>query len=414
MDREIPEQTLRKEKLSRIFKIVLIPITILLALMMFRNLLFPKIKSSDILTAVTEIGTIEGTVTASGIVKPEFEKIISSPIQSKIESVKFNTGDKIIPDSSIIELDTETLESEVKKLTDELQLKRNQRTKLSVDMEKRLIDLNTSYDIQQLRLKSLKASVDIKQQLYEIGAATKRELEQAELNRDIASSQLKQIEQQIQNEQKSQEIDLSNLVLQIEIQQTEINSMSRKLHQAKITSSTPGVITWINNNIGVNVTAGEPLVKIADLNSFKIEAKISDMHADKLIIGNPVRIRIGNNDLRGNISAIEPTSENGVITFTLELNDKTNRLLRSNLRVDIYVITSFKENVVRVKSGPFNNGAGNQEIFVIKDGEAQRRSAVIGDSNFDWVEIKNGVTAGEIIIISDMEDYIHKDRLKIK
>jgi len=95
------------------------------------------------------------------------------------------------------------------------------------------------------------------------------------------------------------------------------------------------------------------------------------------------------------------------------MKDKTNSQLRSNLRVDVFVITSFKENVIKVKNGSAINGSGPQDIFVIEGEKAVRRKVIIGSTNFDWAEIKEGVNPDETIIISDMEEHIHKDRLKI-
>jgi len=125
-------------------------------------------------------------------------------------------------------------------------------------------------------------------------------------------------------------------------------------------------------------------------------------------------VRIGEQNLKGIISGIQPTIQNGIITFSVRLEDKTNRELRSNMRVDIFVITSFKSGIVRVKNGPFVNGSGEQDIFILNGKTAVRRRAFIGDSNFDWVEIKEGVQPGDKVIISDMERYIHRATITIK
>ena len=118
--------------------------------------------------------------------------------------------------------------------------------------------------------------------------------------------------------------------------------------------------------------------------------------------------------MRGTITSIRPTIENGIITFIVELNKKSNEALRSNLRVDVFVVTSFKDNVIRVANGPFVNGSGVQDIFVVEGDKAVRRTVTIGATNFDFVEIENDVEVGEEVIISNMEDYIHTDEVDIK
>jgi hypothetical protein len=42
-------------------------------------------------------------------------------------------------------------------------------------------------------------------------------------------------------------------------------------------------------------------------------------------------------------------------------------------------------------------------VFVIKDGKAQERLVQLGQTEGDLVEIKNGVTAGESVATSNIE-----------
>jgi len=222
------------------------------------------------------------------------------------------------------------------------------------------------------------------------------------------------MEKQIANEKKSLNADLKELELEIQIQEKTIRNLTRQLELADVKAGKMGVVTWVNDAIGATVHPGDIIARVADLTSFKVEGKISDIHASKIMVGNPVRVRIGDLNLSGSISGIQPTIQNGVITFTVGLNDKTNRELRSNLRVDVFVITSFRKDVIRIKNGPFINGPGEQEVFVIDGKTAIRRKVLIGDTNFDWAEVKEGLAPGETVIISDMQRYIHRESLTVK
>jgi len=145
-----------------------------------------------------------------------------------------------------------------------------------------------------------------------------------------------------------------------------------------------------------------------------VEAEVSDIHIDKLKIDGLAKVRLNEKQLTGRISGIRPTIQNGVVTFTVELDDKTNESLRSNLRVDVDVVTSTIDNIIRAKNGPYVNGSGIQEIFVIEGEKAYKRKVEIGATNFYYVEIQSGVKEGEEVITSNMEDYIHRNEIKIK
>ena len=414
MDRELSSSQIRKEKFIKSLKFLAVGFIFIFIILFFRNLLRSSVKGSQILTAVAEIGDIEGALTASGIVVPEFEQVITSPIESKVEQVFYRSGETVHKDSSILKLNKETTQNTMEQLQDELALKINRKKQLKLKIERSLIDLSAQYDINKLQIQFLESKLDVQKHLNKIGVGIQEELNQAILNLEIARRELDQLEKRIDNEKKSLDADLTELELEIRIQEKTIRNLNRKLVLADVKSDRAGVVTWVNDDIGSAVHTGDIIARVADLTSFKVEGKISDIHASKMMIGNPVRVRIGDLNLSGSIAGIQPTIQNGIITFTVRLKDKTNRELRSNLRVDVFVITSYENDVVRVKNGPFINGSGEQAIFVIDGKTATRRRILVGATNFDWIEIEEGLRFGETVIISDMERYIHRETLTVK
>ena len=414
MDKELSANIIRKQKMKKVIRFSFYLLIFMVILILFRILIQPSIKRSRIRTAITEIGAIEGTITASGIVIPEFEQVVICPMQSIIDSVYHKAGDQIEKGEPILMLNNEFTMLTYEKLKDEYQLQNNRKTQLKLAMERELLELQTQLEIMELRVRSFRTKLDAQEQIYKVGGGAKTNYDQAKLNVEISTLEKEQLEKRIKNHQKSLEADLTEIDFQLRIRQNRIKELERQLELAETKAVRSGVITWVNDNIGANVNKGDEIVRIADLDKFKVESKISDIHASKLIIGNPVRIRINENDLKGKISNIEPTIVNGIITFFVELNNKTSELLRSNLRVDVFVIISSKNNIVRIKNGPFINGSGKQDIFVIKGNKAIRKTVTIGATNFDFAEIKSGAKSGEEIIISDMEDHLHQKEIRIK
>lgn len=414
MDREISADVIRKRKIKSVIRYLVIIIAVFLVFIAFKALISPSIDRERIRTAVAEVGAIEGTITASGVVVPEFEQVIISPLQSKIDSIYRKAGDKISIGEPILKLNNEFTLIALEKLKDEYKLQQNKKTQLELSMERSLIDLNTQLQIMDLQVQSYRSKLESQRQIFELGGGTKANYEQAQLDLDISTLQRQQLADRIENQKKTLQADLTELDLQLKIQQNRINELQRQLELAKAKAARNGVITWVNDNIGANVNQGEIIARIADLDKFKVESKISDIHAAKLIVGNPVKVRINETNLTGIISSIKPTIENGIINFIVELEDKTNELLRSNLRVDVFVITSSKTDVVRIENGPFINGSGRQDIFIVDGDKAYRRTVIVGDTNFDWVEIESGLNPGETVIITNMEDHLHQTEVKIK
>ncbi len=414
MDRQLSNRQLLRRKLKMILPVIVIVLIILISFTGLRKILNPAVDIHQLMIAVAEQGRIEDTITAIGKVIPEFEQVITSPILSIVEEVYHQAGEEILAGLPVMRLNTEIVHLDLDRLTEELKLHKNKKVQLNLALERNRTELQARLDIKNLNLELLQSKLKQTEHLFDIGAGSKDHLDQARLNLEIANRELVLLEQTIANEERTLGADLREIDLTIAIQEKSIAEVEHRLDRAEIRAERNGVITWVNDNIGSTIQPGEAVVRIADLSSFKIEGQISDIHAAHLKLGIPVNVRINERALTGKISGIQPTIRNGIITFFVELENKTDQALRSNLRVDVYVITAYKENIIRVEYGPFVRGPGKQQLFVIDKDKAYRRSVRIGATNLDFIEIEEGVKAGERIIISDMEKYRHRDVLKIR
>jgi HlyD family secretion protein len=102
-----------------------------------------------------------------------------------------------------------------------------------------------------------------------------------------------------------------------------------------------------------------------------------------------------------------------VASFNIQLEERNNKLLRPNLKADVFLVTAVKTNVLRVANGPAFKGIATQDIFVVNNGKAEKRTVHTGMSNFDFVELKDNVKAGDVIITSDMEQYKNAKEITI-
>jgi HlyD family secretion protein len=69
---------------------------------------------------------------------------------------------------------------------------------------------------------------------------------------------------------------------------------------------------------------------------------------------------------------------------------------------------------MRVANGPAFKGASPVDIFVLNNGKAEKRSVHTGLSNFDFVEVKDGVKPGDVVITSDMTEFKNSKELTVK
>ncbi|UYZ64481.1 efflux RND transporter periplasmic adaptor subunit [Hymenobacter weizhouensis] len=414
MDRVISTATQQRRRLRRWLGAGSGLLLLVAGLLAFRGILQPSLERSRILTAPVETGDVEASLTAAGVIIPAREAVITSPILSTIRRVAVAVGSPVQPGQTIVELDRELTSSALAKLQDEQQQNRNKNDQLRLSLEKALNDFRSQEQVQQVKVRSLQSALRDEQYLLKIGGGTSESVRQAELTLKVAELELQRLREQISNQRAANAADVRELGFTMQIQDRSIQELAAKLAQANISSQQPGVLTWVSEDLGATVQAGDILARVADLSRFRVRATISDAYADALHLQDSVVVRINGTDLRGTISTISPAVDKGVVTFYATLTQDHHPALRANLRADVFVVTKALHNVTRVKNGPFYQGGQEQAVFVVQAGKATRRTVQFGSSNLDYVQITSGLRPGEEVIISDTKDFLDTPELTLQ
>ena len=414
MDREIDPRIVKRQQRKRWIPLIIIVVGLVAGIFLLRKALATSVSEKRLRTAVAERGIIENTLTAAGEVIPAFEQVVTSPLRADIRELLVAVGEEVQPGQPLMKLDKSFALLAYEKLQQELELKRNSMTKLELKLEKTLFDLQITDSIKALRINQLQAELDDAERLKQIGGGTQEEIEKASLELRIAGLEKQQLEHNLRIQERTTVTDLKELEIQSRIQENAIQEMEEKLSRAEVVALRPGVLTWINENIGSAVSEGESLARIADLRSFKVLGSCSDIYAERLRTGMRVTVRLNEDTaIPGVISNIRPTVENNVITFDIQLDQKDHPNLRPNQRVEVFIITASRSDIIRIAKGPAFKGRAQQSLFVLEDGKAHRREVRVGLSNYDYVEIENNLAPGEVVIISDMTDYEHLPSVRI-
>jgi HlyD family secretion protein len=414
MDREIDPTFRRKQIILRAFFSAGLVALASTALIWGPGWIRPSLSRDRIRTARVESGPIESVITASGTVVPQFEQVLSCPIETRVVKILKRTGAILTQAEPILQLDVRETELALEKADQQIELKQNQQAKAKLDLESTLISLQSQWQIKNLEYKSYKTSSARNRDLLKAGLVSEAQLREAELQEEKAAFELKQLEDSERNAQKSTTTQLEGLAMELKTLQKERDEARRQLELATTRSDRAGVLTWVVPDEGATIHKGEVLARIADLNSFRVEATTSDVHAGRLTPGLAARIKINDDYLPGTVTGINPTIKDGIITFLIGLEDWSSPLLKSNLRVDALIATDRKDRVLRIRKGPFANSEGAHDVFVIRGDMAIKTPARFGISSFEYYEVSDGLLEGDEVIISDMSDFMHMKEIRLK
>jgi HlyD family secretion protein len=248
----------------------------------------------------------------------------------------------------------------------------------------------------------LKAEVINERRLDSIGSGTGEKVREAEFAYETGRLELQQLRQQLTNERDVHAAQQKMKRLELDIFDKNFGEKRRTLEDAQLKSPRSATLTYIIDQIGKQVNAGERVAVIADLSHYKINAEIADNNADRITVGSHVVVKLGKEELTGIITHVNPLSSNGVISFSASLDDDANPRLRSGLRAEVHVLCDIHDDVMRIPVGPFFSGRGDYTLFVLKNSRLERRTVRIGESNYRYAEVLSGLEVGDSVVISDL------------
>ena len=414
MDREISKEVRRKEQRKQIIKIgggVGAAVAVIAVIISF---LQTSLNRKDLTISTVDQGVIEVSVSASGKVIPAFEEIINSPINTRIVEIYKKGGDSVDVGTPILKLDLQSAETEYKKKLDEQQMKQLELEKLRVTGHSKLSEMEMNLKVSRMELDRKAVELRNERYLDSLGAGTTDKVRQVELDYNVSQLKLKEDEQKYINEQALAEADLKVKELELNIFRKSLAETKRTLDDAQVRSPRKAILTYVNNEIGAQVSEGTKIAIVSDLSHFKIEGEIADTYGDRIAAGSKAVVKIGSDKLEGTVSDVTPLSKNGVISFTVQLEEDNHRRLRSGLKTDVYFMNAVKDDVMRIANASYYVGKGEYDLFVVNGDQLLKRKVQLGDSNYEYVEVISGLQPGDQVVVSDMASYKDKNKLKIK
>lgn len=342
MDRKISEQTIKQRTRKRIVKIAIALVVVIVVFTLLTNLLRPSIALKDVIVSTVSRGALSVSVSASGKVLPIYEEVITSPISSKIVAVLKKAGDSLSAGDAIVELDLESLDADMERQRDELELKRLKLEQFKITTQSTLDDVAMQIKVDGMKLKRMEVLLRNEKYLDSIGASTSDKVKQTELEHEVQVMQYEQLRQKFINQKANAAVDVKSMELDYKVAVKNSRLMSKTMREAAVFSPRTATLTWVNDQVGTSVSVGAQLAIVSDLKNYKIEGELSDSYSDKISPGSRVEFKIGGDLLTGVIGNIAPSVANGLLKFSVAIDKSDYPKLRSGLRVDLYVINSIK------------------------------------------------------------------------
>lgn len=415
MDRELSRSERLRANKKIYLGICLAVAAIAAGIFLLPSVLGRSVNESELRFASVDRGDIDITVSATGRVVPALEEVISSPVSTRVLEVCVHVGQLVEAGAPLMRLDLDATRLDLDKLRDRLAMMRLDLEKLGAGNNTRLHDLEMSVRVTEMKLNKLNVQLANERHLDSIGGGTTDRVREVEFERRTAMLELDRQRQQLANEKRAMTADENMKKLDIEILEKDLAISRRLLEDAEIRSPRRATVTYVINEIGAQLAAGQKVATVADLGHYRIEGEVADSYGRDVATGCRVSVKLGNNRLDGTVTAVSPTSTAGLYSFSVVLDNDSSSILRPGLKPNVYVSNGLKTGVVRIPNASFYTGPGSYNLYVDSgQGFIERRKVKLGSAGYDYVEVVAGLSPGERIVTGNTHNFENETKIKIK
>ncbi|PIS04718.1 MAG: hypothetical protein COT81_04845 [Candidatus Buchananbacteria bacterium CG10_big_fil_rev_8_21_14_0_10_42_9] len=229
-------------------------------------------------------------------------------------------------------------------------------------------------------------------------------------------STLRQAETQLQNAEIQYNNALSALEsakrsanLQVSGAQTELNLVSSQFAQAdynfdslSLEAPFSGVVIAHYVEIGDQVSPGNSIVQIGEIDGIEIQVDVDNSDAQSLSLGQLVVI---DDDKSGFISEIEPVAANqtGKVKVTIESDNDDHSFAIGRIVTVQIDLARQGEDLIVVPLKSIQIGQNESFVYIVENGKVAKRTVELGEVFGLQVVVKDGLSQGDEFILRNGE-----------
>ena len=378
----------------------------------------PSVERNTVWTDTVRFGTMVRTVRGPGTLVPEQRRWVTAVTAGRVEEIRILPGTEVEPGTVFLRLSNPDVEVQLLEARQQLS-----------DAEARLVSLRLELENGRLRQAGLVAQV--RTQAMEAGrqyginrTLAERDPElvaraELERTREIAE----ELETRVALEEEGLEILEASLGEQLEAQRTQVERLEAivafnedRVRSLDVAAGVRGVLAELPVEEGQWVTAGGTLARVVQPGRLKAEIRIPQTQAQDIAVGQEAEIDTRSDTIRGRVTRIDPSVQAGTVTVDVALPGELPRSARPDLSVDGTVTIERLVDVHFVGRPAFGQAGSRIGIFRLVEGGAYagRTSVLLGQSSANEIEVRDGLAAGDIVILSDMSQWDGYDRVRVR
>ncbi len=181
----------------------------------------------------------------------------------------------------------------------------------------------------------------------------------------------------------------------------QVENISVRLEKTKIYAPFSGVLGFREVSLGALLQSDSPITDLRAVNPILVDFAVPERSRTHFRKGMPVTIRVSGFDeaFEGEVTVTDPSVDpmTRTITIRARVENPDRTLLPGSFgRVSVREVN---ENAILVPAVSVVRGLAEVSVYVVEDNTAKRRTVRVGHRGSEFVEVLEGLSAGDELIV---------------
>jgi RND family efflux transporter MFP subunit len=332
------------------------------------------------------------TVSATGTLAAEDQVILGAKVVGRLSEINVDLGSRVRKGQTVARIDPNDYKLRVAQAQAALQQARV-RLGLPPDGTSDQIDPEQTAIVRQAAavLKEAKLTHDRMIELWDRNLIARAELDTAVSQLTVAEGRYQDALEEVRNRQ--------GMLAQ---RRSELEIARQQLDDTVIVSPIDGAAKQRQASVGEYLAAGSPVVTLVRMHPLRLRVAVPEREAASVRIGQQVRLTVEGdpNEYRGRVARLSPAIAEDNRTLLVEAEVPNERLLlRPGSFAKADIIVEAGQQIVTVPAAAIVIFAGIEKVLTVAEGKAVEKRVRTGRRIGDAVEITEGVSPGDRVIV---------------
>lgn len=193
---------------------------------------------------------------------------------------------------------------------------------------------------------------------------------------------------------------------ELNVQDAEIELTEALIAKTEIRAPFDGVVGLRYVSEGSFVNAATRIATLQRIDRLKVDFSVPEKYAARVRVGSPIRLNVagGEGSFAGAIYAIDPRIDTATRTLLIRaLCPNPDGRLLPGAFANVGVTLAELSDALLVPAIAVVPGLQEKNVFVVKDGKAERRAVQTGTRMESTVHILSGLASGDVVITSGLQ-----------